>query len=176
MSSRRGRIGTGRRDWLWVVTMLVVGVVIAFGIVLALSGGSGSSEPAIEGVKCERGEPEGYHIHSQLEILIAGQPFEVPGDVGREASVCLYWLHTHDGQPGRIHVEAPSDRDFTLGQLFAIWDKPLSSTQLLDRTTDAAHQIRATVDGTPFEGDPATIPLEDGALITLEYGPPFVEE
>jgi hypothetical protein len=82
-------------------------------------------------------------------------------------------MHTHDASTGVIHVEAPREGNYTLGQFFAIWGQPLSSTQLLDRTTDAEHTIRATVDGEPYTGDPTQIPLTDGTVIILEYGPPF---
>jgi hypothetical protein len=157
--------------------MLVVGVVIAFGIVLALSGGGSTdpNAPEIAGIECEGGERLEYHVHPRVRVFLEGQSIEIPSNLGIVAGECVYWLHTHTPD-GIIHVEAPSARDFTLGQFFAIWDEPLSSTQLLDRVTDAEHQIRASVDGAPFEGDPATIPLEDGVLITLEFGPPFPEE
>ena len=172
---RRGRLGTGRRDWLWVLTLLVIGAAFAFAIVLALSGGADPDEPAIAGIECESGERLEYHVHARVAVFLEGQRVEVPGNLGIVDSECVYWLHTHSGD-GLIHVEAPSDRSFTLGQFFAVWGQPLTATQLLDRTVDATHEIRARVGATPFEGDPSTIPLEDNASITLEYGPPFIDE
>jgi hypothetical protein len=38
---------------------------------------------------------------------------------------------------------------------------------------DASHKITATVNGTLFTGDPATISLADHETIVLQYGPPF---
>jgi hypothetical protein len=149
--------------------------VVAFLVILALAGGSaGDAAAPIAGVECQRGERLDYHIHTRLVIFIEGEQFSVPGDVGRKRG-CLYWLHTHDGsgQEGLIHVEAPADTIFTLGQFFQIWGEPLSETQLLDKTVDAQHEIRATVGTEIYEGDPATIPLADQAFIQLEYGPPF---
>ena len=180
MSSRRsrsrGRLGTGRRDWLWVLTLLVVGAAVVFGIFLAVSGGGADpDEPPIAGIECERGEQLNYHVHARLTLAIEGQPVAVPANIGIKRGECLYWLHTHEGQPGIIHVEAPSDMGFTLGQFFAIWGQPLSSTQLLDKTVDSQHEIRATVGNTRFEGDPAAIPLTDETFISIEYGPPFRE-
>jgi hypothetical protein len=179
MSSRRsrrsGRLGTGRRDWLWILTFVIVGGSAAFLAIVALSGGSGANEPAIAGIECERNERLNYHVHSRLELFIGGEPVALPANIGIKRGECLYWLHTHEGQPGIIHVEAPSDGDYTLGQFFAVWGQSLSTIELMDRTTDAQHQIRATVGPAVYQGDPATIPLEDGTAIRLEYGPPFLE-
>jgi hypothetical protein len=178
MTSRRdrkkGRIGTGRRDWLWFVAILSVGGAAVFLLVVALSGGSDPDEPTIRGIECEAGEQLEYHVHPELLIFIDGQPVQVPPKLGIVSGECFYWLHTHGDQP-LIHVEAPADMGFTLGQFFAIWGQPLSATQLLDRTADAEHQIRATVNGEVWPDDPATIPLDDGLKIQIEYGPPFQE-
>ena len=47
-----------------------------------------------------------------------------------ETGSCFYWLHTH-AEDGIIHVESPSTTEtFTLGQFFAEWGIPLSSTQV----------------------------------------------
>jgi hypothetical protein len=74
---------------------------------------------------------------------------------------CLYWLHTHAAD-GIIHVEAPTQRESTLGQFFAVWGQSLGETTLLNKTVDSSHEVRAYVNGQPFEGDPASIKLETG--------------
>jgi hypothetical protein len=168
-------VRTGRRDWLWGLAFLVVlaGVVII--AIMLLTGGSSANEPPISGIECER-ERQEYHVHPRLRIYIEGQQVAIPANIGIKEGECFYWLHTHaDADQGVIHVEAPEQAVYTLGQFFAIWGQPLSSTQLLDRTTDATHSIRATVNGTPLEGDPAQIELVDNAQIVLEFGPPFAE-
>jgi hypothetical protein len=164
---------TGRRDWLWVVAIIaVVFVGIAAGFAL-LSGGSSSKVIAtVDGVHCESGERLDYHVHTHLTLIEEGQEIPVPGDIGIQPD-CLFWLHTHSDN-GIIHVEAPEQRDFTLGQLFAVWGQPLSETRLLDRTADASHEIQATVNGQTWEGDPAGIPLDDQTSVVIQYGPPFV--
>ena len=93
-------------------------------------------------------------------------PVTVPKNTGIRSD-CLFWLHTHD-DTGLLHIEAPDNRGFTLGQFFAVWGQPLSATQLLSSTVDASHKITATVNGTPFTGDPATIPLADHETIVLQ--------
>jgi len=140
-------------------------------VISALSRGSSGGGPTIAGIPCERGERLNYHVHAHLAIFVDGEQVEVPQQIGIR-DTCLYWLHTHDAS-GIIHVEAPSVRQFTLGQFFQIWGQPLSSTALLDRKVDAQHEIRAFINGEQVKDDPANIPLEAHAVIVVEYGPPF---
>ena len=152
------------------ITVVVTGIAATF---VLLSGGSGSKVIAtVDGVVCESGERLNYHVHTHLALIMEGQETPVPSDIGIRPD-CLFWLHTHSPN-GILHVEAPERRDFTLGQFFAVWGEPLSGTQVLDKTVDASHQIQATVDGQPWDGNPADIPLDDQTSVVIEYGPPFV--
>lgn len=131
----------------------------------------------IDGIQCNTNESFVSHIHQHLAIYNKGRSVQVPQGIGiknaNPATSCLFWLHTHAAN-GVIHVESPARDTYTLGQFFAVWGQPLSQTQVTTLTTDAAHQIRAYVNGRPFPGDPRTIPLTQHELITLEYGPPWV--
>jgi len=176
MSGQPRRIGlrSGRRDWLWAITALVVGgagIFIAYAI---LSGGSDDGAPVdvVSAVECESGERLNYHVHTHLTVFIEGEPVDVGENIGIRPD-CLFWLHTHSPN-GIVHVEAPEQRDFTLGQFFDVWGQPLSRTQLLDRTADGSHEVQATVNGEPWASDPAEIPLNDLTTVVLQYGPPFV--
>ena len=162
---------TGRRDWLWGVALVTVVLSVLFGVFLVLKGSAVKTYATVDGVDCQSGERLEYHVHAALEILVNGQPVTVPKNTGIRSD-CLFWLHTHD-DTGLLHIEAPDNRGFTLGQFFAVWGQPLSATQLLTSTVDASHKITATVNGTPFTGDPATISLADHETIVLQYGPPF---
>ena len=162
---------TGRRDWLWAVTFLVI-IAAAMGVLaLVLAGGSDPDEPDIAGLPCESSERLDYHVHATVQIVIDGEQVVIPPNVGVKPGECIYWLHTHDNQ-GLIHVEAPEEGNYTLGEFFAIWGQPLSPTQVLDRTTDSSNVITVTIDGEPYDGDPADVPLTDGAVVVIEYGPP----
>jgi hypothetical protein len=161
---------TGRRDWLWAVTFLVIAAAVLVVLFMVLTGGSDPDEPEIAGIPCEAGERLDYHVHATVSVIIDGEPQTVPANIGVKPGECIYWLHTHDDQ-GTIHVEAPRQAEYTLGQLFAIWGQPLSSTQLLNRTTDPNTTITATVNGQAFAGNPADIPLNDGSVIVVEFGP-----
>ena len=165
-------IRTGRRDWLWGIALgalVLVGLAIAF---VALTPSNSKIFASVDGVDCESGERLEYHVHGWLAIMVNGEQRKLEPNTGIRANECIFWLHTHD-DTGIIHIEAPQERDFTLGQFFAVWGQPLSSTQLLDQTVDAGHQITATINDEPFTGEPSTIVLRDQEAIVLQYGPPF---
>jgi hypothetical protein len=145
-------------------------IIVAGGAVVLLAGGDeGETLAEVDGIECQRNEQLNFHIHSTVLIYIDGEQMPVPANVGVRPNECLFWLHTHDGT-GLIHVEAPEKRDFTLGQFFAVWGQPLSSTQLLDQTADATHEITVTINGEPYEGNPADIVFADLDTIVLQYG------
>jgi len=139
---------------------------------------------SVNGIPCESSEKLTYHIHAHLAIFANGQPVPVPANIGIVGSKCIYWMHTHDAS-GVIHLEAPQQREFTLGDFFAIWGQPLSRSQALGFKADAASPAAATpgvqigrslqffVDGQPFTGDPRTIALGAHTLVQINYGPPF---
>lgn len=116
-------------------------------------------------VGCNVTEMSGVHIHARLTIAVHGKPVVVPANVGLVSiagtPVCLYWLHTHD-ETGLIHVEAPYG-SYTLGDFFAVWDRPLSRTQL----GPYRGRVSVSVNGVPFKGPPQTVPLVDGETIAL---------
>ncbi len=131
-----------------------------------------SVSPPIGGISCDAMEGNRIHIHQHLLILDHGTPVPVPSNVGRPFSGdCLYWVHTHTPD-GVIHIESPASRTFTLGDFFAIWGQPLTSTRASTAVAKTG-KIKAFVDGKPYDGDPAKIPLTAHADIVLEVGPPF---
>jgi hypothetical protein len=131
---------------------------------LAPSGATGST---VDGIKCESSEQLAYHIHAHLAIFVNGEQRLVPAGVGIYDGTCIYWLHTHDDS-GILHVESPDSRVFTLGNFFAVWQQPLSATQV----GPAKGPVTAWVDGKRFTGDPAKIQLTLHAVIQLDVGTP----
>jgi hypothetical protein len=145
----------------------------------------------IDGIQCQDGEQTVTHVHSHLAIFVDGQERKVPygigipgfqgsdntttGDFFVSTGSCFYWLHTH-ANDGIIHIESPSlTSHFTLGQFFAEWGIPLSSTQV------GPAQGKVTVffasPGKKFgiyKGDPADLPLGDHYEIQLDVGTPIV--
>ncbi len=133
-------------------------------------------------VPCDGLEHTQVHYHAALQILNRGQAVAIPTTLGRTA-YCYYWLHMHSGEAGIIHIEAPSDREFTLGDFFNVWSRWSGQKQILDSThvstlTLAGNQrlavFVATGGGTAhvFSGEPGSIVLEDREVVTLEIIPP----
>jgi len=162
---------TGRRDWLWGLALGTLGLVAIVGILVTLRGSSVNTYATVEGVKCQSQERLDFHEHAHLSILVRGEVVPVPADIGRMEN-CLFWLHTHPAD-GLVHIEAPEDENFTLGQFFAVWGQPLGPTALLAETPGDGEEISATIDGEAYEGDPAGIPLDDQETIVIQLGPPF---
>jgi hypothetical protein len=101
---------------------------------------------AIDGIGCNSMEQSAFHVHSHLDIIINGVYFLVPSQIGIPSN-CFYWLHTHD-ESGKIHIEAPMLRDFTLGQLFDIWGKKLSNDQIFNYVANGNNPLHVYINGT----------------------------
>ena len=162
------------RPYAAMLATIAILVVALIGVVLSTSlsdqitnlvrGPIGGHGQVVDGIPCQASEQATYHVHAHLSILDNGEPVTIPANVGMTSN-CLYWLHTHDTS-GIIHVEAQSERAFTLGQFFDIWGQPLNGGNV------AGHRgtVTAFVDQQPFTGDPRSIPLNDRKSITLEIG------
>jgi hypothetical protein len=70
-----------------------------------------------------------YHIHQHLDIYVNGKHVTVPECIGiygcYQNFAFITELHTHRTD-GVIHVEAPSNKHYTLGTFFAEWGVFLS--------------------------------------------------
>jgi hypothetical protein len=117
-------------------------------------------------------EGQVVHIHQHLDIFVDGQPVEVPGDIGiGPQSAFISDLHTHASYPpGIIHVESPTQRDFTLGQFFAVWGVPLSATGIGSLRETGAKKLSVFVNGKPLTADPTRIILSERQEIVVAYG------
>lgn len=110
------------------------------------------------------------HFHAHLDVFVEGKLQPVPAGIGVGANR-LSELHTHDAT-GELHIEAPAKRDYQLGALFTEWNVRLDSAHLGGLTVGDGEALQAYVDGKPFAGDPATIPLAPHRQIVLAYGDP----
>ena len=131
--------------------------------------------PVIAGISCDHMEGQRLHIHQHLVIFDHGKDVPIPANVGqRPASSCLYWVHTHTPD-GIIHIEAPRDRTFTLGDFFAIWGQPLSRTDVASAHLAKGTPMRVWVNGKVYRRNPAAIRLNAHTDIVIEAGPPFTK-
>ena len=67
-----------------------------------------------------------YHIHPEIKIISNGVEIPIPGNMGVQ-QICMTSIHTHD-PGGVIHIESPIQKDFTLGDFFAVWKKSYSNS------------------------------------------------
>ena len=116
------------------------------------------------------------HIHAHLDISVDGNKVQVPPDIGI-GSTYTSPLHTHDpattttSDSATIHVEAPTDETYTVGQFFDVWGVLLSSSCLGGYCTSGNLTLHAFVDG-KLVPDPRAIPLKEHEEIVLAYGAP----
>jgi hypothetical protein len=140
----------------------------------ARQGPAAAQGEMISGIACDAMEGARIHIHQHLVLIDHGNPVPIPPDVGQvPAHSCLYWIHTHTPD-GIIHIESPQSRTFTLGDFFAIWGQPISRTHVASMRAGKGTTLKVWVNGKPYDGDPAAIPLVAHADIVIEAGPPFV--
>lgn len=150
------------------------------------SAAAGAPLPVVNDISCDALESTIFHIHAHLALFIDGQeqliPFGVgigqPWTVSDSAEgpfvtngACFYWIHTHT-EDGILHIESPIRRSFTLGDFFAIWQQPLSPTQV----GPVQGTIIAYVNGMRVDTNPAEIRLLSHERIQLDMGqdvPPY---
>ena len=132
------------------------------------SGGQGAP---VDGVSCDTGEQLAFHVHAHLFVLKDGVRQPVSASVGIPGAPlprCFYWLHTHD-RTGIIHMEAPRQQTFTLGQFFDIWGQPLTTSKIALLAVPTG-QLAVFVDGHSYVGDPRQVELKDHTQVVIEIG------
>ena len=139
-------------------------------------------------IRCvtEANEVVNFHTHTSVSIFVNGSERRLPGGIGITQpwlvetfssglfydvgpKNCIYWIHTHTADD-IVHVEAPAKGVFTLGELFAIWNQPLSASQV----GPALGPVTVVVNGRAQHGDVAAIRLVDHGSIQINVGGPVV--
>jgi hypothetical protein len=108
---------------------------------------------------------------NRVLLLPAGIGTKPPRDLldGRVVrAACYGQLVTLD--PTGVVLVRPGAQP-TLGALFRSWGQPLSTTRLASFTAPAGTRVTVFVDGRPWHGTPAAVPLTRRAEIVLEVGP-----
>jgi len=127
------------------------------------TGGKGAT---IGGVECLTSET--YHLHAHLTIIKDGVTQRVPQQIGLTG--CAYELHTHD-YSGVIHVETSAAKKFTLGQFFAVWGQPLSSTNVAGLTGSPVRFFTSDADNlSEYTLDPTAIEITQHRSIYIVIG------
>ncbi|MFN2465537.1 MAG: hypothetical protein ABR598_04655 [Candidatus Dormibacteria bacterium] len=133
------------------------------------SGGQGTP---VDGIGCGPIEQTFSHEHAHLYILDEGVVQPIAGGIGLPgapaATRCYYWLHTHD-RTGVVHIESPTGRAYTLGELFDIWGQPLSTARIA-RLSVRGRRLTYFVDGQEHRGNPRDITLTGQTQVVIEIG------
>ena len=112
-------------------------------------------------------EATAVHIHPHLDLYVDGHKVPVPAGIGIDPAAGFAPLHTHDAS-GVIHVESPTVRTYTLGQLFAVWGAvhPQLPGRRLRRRRPAAAGVRQrpSLPGRPHHAAPGPPPGARGRL------------
>jgi hypothetical protein len=121
------------------------------------------------------GPRDGVHV----EVFAANRVLLIPAGIGTkpprdllDGRVTRAWCY---GQvvtldPTGVVLVRPGNPP-TLGALFRSWGQPLSATRLASFSAPAGTRVTVFVDGRPWPGAPASVPLTRHAEIVLEVGP-----
>jgi len=109
------------------------------------------------------------HIHQHIDIFVDGRAVSVPAGIGINDNSFISPIHTHDAT-GVIHVESPTNEQFSLGQFFAVWGVRFTRTSVGGYQASATRPIRVYLDGKRFQGDPARLVLAPHQEIAVVIG------
>jgi hypothetical protein len=113
-------------------------------------------------------EGTALHVHQHLDVFVDGQRTLVPAYIGIQQRF-LSPIHTHDPS-GIIHVESPTMRRFTLGEVFGVWGVRFTPDCLGGYVAGGGKQLRVYVNGARVPGDPGKLILAAHQEIAVTYG------
>ncbi len=170
--------------------LIVLAVILIVTVIRSAQNNNAPVSGSVDGIPCDNLEHTQIHYHVAVQIVYGGAVHPIPGGIGispnESAPGCYYWLHVHSANADTVHIEAPKNRTFTLGEFFDIWSKwsgikqPLDQTHVSTLTLTPDQTLVVYVDpgdGTgpkPYTGDPRAIVLRAREVITLEISPPTV--
>lgn len=166
---------TRRFTILGVLAVLVISVAsIAFYAYYTSTRAATSNKLTLDDIACNQNEYDTYHVHSYLSLYVKGQRVPIPANIGITSS-CLYWIHTHQEQPdGFIHVEAPQQKNYNLGNFLDLWGEKFPQLQYpLELKQKDGWQVY--VNGEKYNGDYHDILLDAHTIITMAYDSPDVK-
>ena len=159
---------------------------------LQLSRGHPAIGQPVDGIPCQPSLGNAIHANVRLTVYVNGQSIGIPVGIGSVAppqpgvaalasngkTTCLYALHVFEAD-NLIHVDAPTNRTYTLGEFFDIWGQPLSRTLMADYSADANHSLVFDVfdpngNMQTYTGDPRAIPLAEHETIVILFHSPSV--
>ena len=110
----------------------------------------------------------GLHWHAKLSIRINGEEAPIPanlGLIGRHSPI-----HTHDDEPGLIHLEFEGvvrADDTELGDFFAVWGKRFDASGIFEHEAPPG-TLSMRVNGEP-NAEFESYRMRDGDVIEITY-------
>ncbi len=132
--------------------------------------------PPVDGISCDTLEQSADHYHAHLSVYVNGRQVAVAAQIGIASDgSCFYWLHTHSND-GIIHIEAPPQHTFTLGNFLDIWGQKFTNQNYASQLDQpGGPDWKIWVNGQPVGSDFHSIVLKSHLLITLAYNSPDVK-
>ena len=104
-----------------------------------------------------------------LTITIDGEDVEIPSYVGFNTDLCSQSTHVMYTGSRVINVVTDITNNLTLNDFFDIWEKNLSSTQILDSEVGEGDTLRLIIDLVEYQGDWDNVPIEGAISIEIIY-------
>lgn len=161
------------------VLVLAIAVSVYFFFIAPSSNAQGQTStnpnfPAVDNIACDQLEQTAVHYHVHVTLYINGSQVQIPQQIGiAPDGSCFYWLHTHDNT-GVLHIEAPKDRNFTLGNFTHIWGEQFPQLQY-PLQLEQSDGWQTYIDGKPYSGDFHNLVLKSHMVITLAYQSPGIQ-
>ncbi len=138
---------------------------------------SGGTGQPVSGLNC--GTRGNIYTYSHLAIYLNGRALALPTNIGTVGPTmaaqtgCAYPVHTDD-ESGKIRMDASTGASYTLGQFFAIWGQPLTSSNVAG-LTGMPITIYVNNGGqlSKYTGDPASLVLPPHGEVSIEIGSPL---
>jgi hypothetical protein len=139
---------------------------------------TGGQGQAVAGLNCAL--PGNTYTYTHLSIFMDGKQLALPSGIGTVDPTlpapkgCVYPLHTDDAS-GKIRMDATTNT-YTLGQFFAIWGQPLSTSNVAGlQGTSVTAYVNSGGTLTQYTGDLASLVLPQNGEVTLVIGTPVTQ-
>ncbi|SAL70262.1 hypothetical protein AWB74_04113 [Caballeronia arvi] len=136
---------------------------------------SGGTGQAVNGLNCAVAGAKYSYAH--LSIYQNGKQLALPANIGTVVPTmarqtgCVYPVHTVDAS-GKIRMDVTSNGSYTLGQFFAVWGQPLSTTNVAGLTGNVTAWVNTGGALQQYSGDLASLSLTQHGEVTLVIGTP----
>ena len=157
-------------------TGIAAAIAVIIVIAVYLSGNQTPSASTVDGIECLPTEATVFHVHAHLDLIVNSKSVTIPAGIGIIPNQCFYWLHTHTPD-GIIHIEAPQQRNFTIGQFVKVWDNtPGISPPTFEDLTLNDNNLKIFVNGNEVNGtlDNMQLSAHDEIVIISGNVPPTI--